>query len=54
MAIADGDMAEVVYDAQGEIIGVRFNPRLHGKELAAAKAMFFEMARAAINVEEQS
>jgi hypothetical protein len=54
MAIADGDAAETIYDAQGEIIGVRFNPRLQGKELAAAKAMFFEMMRAAINVEEQS
>ncbi len=54
MAIADGDAAEVVYDAQGEVAGVRFNPLLRGKELEAAKAMFFEMARAAINVEEQS
>lgn len=36
MAIEDGDAAEVVYDANGEIIGVRFNPLLRGKELTAA------------------
>ena len=54
MAIADGDAAEPVYDASGELLGVRFNPLLRGKELEAAKAAFFEMMRSVVNVEEQS
>jgi hypothetical protein len=43
------DAAEVVYDARGEINGVRVNPHFQGKELEAANATFFEMLAAAVD-----
>jgi hypothetical protein len=45
------DAAEVVYDARGEINGVRVNPHFQGKELEAANATFFEMLAAAVDEE---
>jgi hypothetical protein len=50
-----GEMQEIVqpvYDAEGEIIGVRFHPSLKAKELEAAKAQFAAMLRSAVNEEE--
>lgn len=50
----NGESVEPVYDEQCELLGVRFNTALKGKELDAAKTEFFAMMRAAINKEEQS
>jgi hypothetical protein len=52
-----GEMQEIVqpvYDAEGEIIGVRFHPSLKSKEVEAAKAQFAAMLRSAVNEEEHA